>query len=116
MSEFSRLKRLTKSLIPRFPRSGERTYSPSDARMMISELGIHMPSAVYTRLVEQDAILDDFVNSIYQLERKLRRRVITDMAIIDEELNPQVYVENGTVGFSITHKDEEIVFAEYELE
>ena len=115
MSEFKRLKRLTKSLIPRFPRSGQKNYSPSDARMMISELGIHMPSEVYTYLVERDAILDDFINSIYELERKLRRKVVTDMATIDEELNPQVYVEDGMAGFSVTHKGEEIVFAEYEV-
>ena len=41
--------------------------------------------------MERDAILDDFINSIYELERKLRRKVVTDMATIDEELNPQVY-------------------------
>lgn len=114
--EFSRLKRLAKSLIPRFPKGKERYYTPSDARMMINELGLQMSPEVLKYLVSRDAILDDFINSIYQLEQEIRKRVVTEFGTIDHEYEPRVYVEGQVVGFSVTYKNEEIVFAEYEME
>lgn len=113
MSDFKRLERLVKALIPRLPRAEDRQYQLSDARHMINDLGLQMPPEVLAYLIERDAILDDFLMSVYGLERELRRKVVTDFGVIDEALDPKVYIEDGTVGFSVTHKGRELVFAEY---
>lgn len=115
MSDYKRLERMIRSLIPRFPRAEDRQYSLKDARNMINELGLQMPADVLDFLVSRDTILDDFINSIHDLEAKLRRKVVNDHGEIDEELEPKVYVEEDEVGFSVTHKGKEIVFAEYPL-
>ena len=116
MSEFKRLERIVKSLIPRIPRAEDRQYQLSDARHMINDLGLQMPPEVMAYLLERDTILDDFIMSIYALERELRRKVITDFDTIDEALDPKVYVEGNEVGFSVTHQGRELVFAEYRLD
>jgi hypothetical protein len=116
MSEFKRLERLVKSLIPRIPRAENRQYQLSDARHMINDLGLQMPPEVMAYLLSRDAILDDFIMSIYALERELGRKVVTDFGVIDEALDPKVYVEDGEVGFSVTRKGRELIFAEYSLD
>jgi hypothetical protein len=115
MSEFKRLERLVKALIPRLPRAENRQYQLADARHMINDLGMHIPPEVLAYLLAQDAILDDFLMSIYALEKELRRKVVTEFATIDEALEPKVYVEEALIGFSVTHKARELVFAEYQL-
>lgn len=114
MSEFKRFQRLAKSLIPRFPKGGERTYSPEDARMMINDLGMQIPADALAHLVESDEILDDFINSIYQLEHKWKKRVVTDYSCIDPELDPKVYVADGVIAFTVKGKKGEVIFAEYD--
>lgn len=113
MSEFKRLERIVRSLIPRFPSNAKRNYSLADARHMINELGIQMPPNVLEYLVSDDAILDDFLSGIYDLETRLKRKVTDEYQSIDQGLDPKVYIEDGEVGFSITHKARELVFAEY---
>jgi len=115
MSEYKRLKRVLKSLIPSFPRDEDRQYSLADARNMINDVGLQMSAEVLDKLVSKDKILDDFLSNIYYLESDIGRKVVTDYATIDMKYNPRVYVEGDLVGFSVTHKGEEIVFAEYEL-
>ncbi len=115
MSELDRFKRLAKSLIPRFPKGNERNYSLEDAQMMLNDLGMQMSPAVLAYLIDSDEILDDFVNSIYHLETKLKKRIITDDTRIDPELDPKVYVVDGTVAFTIVRRGGELIFAEYEL-
>ncbi|MEZ4825776.1 MAG: hypothetical protein R3C61_05695 [Bacteroidia bacterium] len=115
MSDFKRLARLSKSIIPRFERGNSRHFNHDDARMMINDLGMQMSPDVLKKLVSNPDVLEDFLNSIYQLEQKLHRKVVTEYATIDLEYDPKVYVEDGTVGFSITWKEKEVVFAEYRL-
>ena len=115
MSDFKRLERLAKSLIPRIPRDEDRQYTLEDARMMLTDLGLQMSPAVLRFLTEDDNKLDDFLMNVYQLEQKFRRKVITDFATLAPDLDPKVYVEDGKAGFSVTRKGKEIVFAEYDL-
>ncbi|MDX2250581.1 MAG: hypothetical protein SF052_27615 [Bacteroidia bacterium] len=116
MSDFKRLARLTKSIVPRFERGRSRYLNHDDARMMINDLGMQMSPEVLKKLIFNAEILEDFINSVYQLEQKINKEVVTEYATIDIEYNPKVYVEGHTVGFSITYKDKEVVFAEYDLE
>ncbi|MEZ4772255.1 MAG: hypothetical protein R3D00_03665 [Bacteroidia bacterium] len=116
MSDFKRLTRLSKSIIPRFERGRSRHYNHGDARMMINDLGMQMSPEVLQKLVSNAEVLEDFLNSIYQLEQKINKEVVTEYATIDTEYEPKVYVEERSVGFSITYKGKEVVFAEYELE
>lgn len=116
MSDYNRLKRVLKSLIPRFPRDEDRQYSLEDARNMINDVGLQMSAEILRKLVEDDKILDDFLSNIYFLESDIGRKVVSSYATIDMKYNPRVYVEDDLVGFSITYKGEEIVFAEYELD
>lgn len=113
--EFLRLKRVVKSIIPRFPKGRERQYNLGDARNMINELGMQMSPATLEALVSNDMILDDFLSSVYHLEYEIRRKVVTSFATIDADYNPRVYEEDNVVGFSVTHRGEELVFAEYDL-
>ncbi|RMG23767.1 MAG: hypothetical protein D6730_13835 [Bacteroidetes bacterium] len=114
MSELKRFQRLAKSLIPRFPRGRERHYTLEDARMMINELGMQMPPEALAYLLDSDERLDDFLNAIYNLEEKFRRKVVTPQATIDEALDPKVYVEAGTIAFTVKGKRGEVIFAEYD--
>lgn len=115
MSEFKRLSRLIKSAIPRFPRGKDRQYQLSDARMMITDLGMQMSPEALAFMTEDDNKLDDFLMNIYHLESDIRKKAITEFATIDLDLSPKVYEEDGKLGFSVLHKDEEIVFAEYDF-
>ncbi|MCB0840813.1 MAG: hypothetical protein KDD99_29295 [Bacteroidetes bacterium] len=115
MSEFKRFQRLAKSIIPRFKRGDDEYYSREDARNMINDLGMQMEPEVLAKLIENEEVLEDFTNSIYQLEKKVRKKVVTDFATIDLEFEPKVYVEDGVVGFTIVHRGDEIVFAEYKI-
>lgn len=115
MAEFYRIKRLAKSLVPRFSRSRTYEYTLSDAHMMITDLGMSIPPEVLDQLVSNDLILDDFLTSIYQLEKEIRKKAVTEFATLKPELEPKVYLEDGMIGFTITHKGEELVFAEYSL-
>lgn len=117
MSEYKRLERLAKSLIPRFDRRGDDrpNYQLADARHMINELGLQMSPEALKHLLSQDAILDDFLMSIIELESYLKRRVVLDDMTIDPDLTPRVYEEPTVIGFSIERKGKEIVFAEYDF-
>lgn len=113
--DYKRLRRMLKSLIPRFPRDEDRQYSLSDARNMINDLGLQMSATTLEKLVSNDSILDDFLTNIYFLEEDIGRKVITEYATIDMKYEPRVYEEPDLVGFSVFHKGQEIVFAEYDL-
>ncbi|RMG56200.1 MAG: hypothetical protein D6722_26840 [Bacteroidetes bacterium] len=115
MSDFARLQRLAKSLIPNFGRDRSRHYDHDDARNIINDLGLQIPPPVLAFLVTSDTILEDFVTSLYELEAHLRKPVVTESATLDSAFMPQVYVEPHQVAFSVTHKGKEVIFAEYDL-
>ncbi|MEL6675891.1 MAG: hypothetical protein AAFR61_27030 [Bacteroidota bacterium] len=115
MSEFKRLTRLLKSRIPRFPRKAEDNYSLSDARMIITDLGMQMSPEALQYLTNDDALLEDFLENIYHLEERVGRKVITEYATINTEFEPKVYEENGELGFSVIYGRKELVYAEYRL-
>lgn len=115
MADFYRLKRIAKALAPKFPRSRSYEYTLSDARMMITDLGMEIPPKVLDQLVSNDLVLDDFLTSVYELEREIRKKAVTEFATIKPELEPKVYLEDGMIGFTIVHKDEELVYAEYKI-
>ncbi|GAB4416943.1 MAG: hypothetical protein OHK0039_26720 [Bacteroidia bacterium] len=111
--DFKRLQRMARSLVPRFPRNRDRYYSHADARNIINDLGMSIPPAVLADLVGDDEVLDDFINSLYELEQTLGKQVVTPYATLDEAWTPRVYVADGLVAFTITRKGKEMIFAEY---
>ena len=115
MSDFKRLQRILKSRIPRFPKGSDYSYTLEDARMMITDLGLELSPKAFEYLTHTDVVLDDFNTGVYLLEDRIGRRITTEFNIIDPELEPKVYEEEGVVGFSIKHKKQELVFAEYEI-
>ena len=115
MSDFKRLQRLIKSAIPRFPRGSEYSYSLEDARMMINDLAMSMSPEALAFMTSKDTILEDFLECIYHMEDRVGKRIVTEFAVIDAKYHPQVYEEDGLLGFTIQHKNKEIVYAEYEL-
>ncbi|MEM6804384.1 MAG: hypothetical protein AAF696_23495 [Bacteroidota bacterium] len=115
MSEFKRLARLIKAAIPRMPLGEDRPYQLSDAHMMITDLGMQMSPEALAFMTGDDNRLDDFLMNIYHLENDIRKKAVTEFATIDPELLPKVYEEDGTIGFTVVHKNEEIVFAEYDF-
>ena len=66
-------------------------------------------------MMENDAILEDFINNIYRLEADIRKRVVNEFSVIDPKFEPKVYNEDGMLGFTVRYKQEEIVFAEYRI-
>lgn len=116
MSDFTRLKRIAKSLVPRWPASGEKNYSFEDARLIINDLGMKLSPEMLASLLSRTETLDDFLGSIYELEHKLKRPVVTELATIDPVLEPDVHVEGSKVAFSVKWREERLVFAEYDTE
>lgn len=115
MSQLKRLERLVKSLVPRFPRDPKRQYTLDDARMMINEMGMDLQPQTLAYLVDNEEFLDEFINSVYHVENKLGKGIITESATIDPIYEPQAYEEDGNVGFTVKLRRKEVVFAEYEI-
>lgn len=120
MSDFSRLNRLMKSLIPNFGKKRERYYSFDEARMMIADLGMAIPPEMLQKLLETEALLDEFLNSLYQLEDEIGKgSIVTDFSVIDAAYQPTVHVEENKIAFSVTYKKlfqtQQLVFVEYTL-
>lgn len=114
MSAFQRFKRLAKSLIPRLPGAGERNYTLSDARMMITDLGYGIPQGTLARLTDSIEVLEDFLHSVYALEEKIGKPVMNEFAAIDPLYEPKAHSEGGKVAFTVRWKGEEWLFAEYD--
>ncbi len=118
MSEYNRLKRVVRSLMPDFTtrrKDIKQYYDVDDARMMINELGMQIPPKILKGLLNSDAALDEFVNGVYLVEDEIKRKIVTNRSIIDPQYQPQVHLEENLIGFTITHKREEIIFAEFKL-
>ncbi|MCI4667878.1 MAG: hypothetical protein MRZ79_06930 [Bacteroidia bacterium] len=117
-SEYKRLKRVAKSLIPRFNKSPNRKhYQLNDAKHMLNELGMQMSPALLKYLTEDDRNLDEFIDGIYALEDELGVPVVNEFGSVRPDLSPQVYVvtEERVIGFSVVYGGEEIVFVEYTI-
>ena len=115
MSDYYRLKRLVKSIIPRFPDGNDRQYTPSDARLIITDLAMNISPENLEALVENDMILDDFIGSLYELEHEVRKKIVNDLGVIDPTFLPKAYQEGGVVGFAISYRGEDLIFAEYRV-
>jgi hypothetical protein len=120
MSEFSRLNRLVKALVPNFSKSRERYYSFDEARMMIADLGMAIPPEMLAKLLDTDALLDEFINSLYQLEDEIGKgSIVTESSTIMADYQPSVHVEDNKIAFSVTYKKlfqtHQTVFVEYSL-
>lgn len=117
MSELSRLKRIAQALIPNLGKQRDRYYNFEDAKMIISELGISIPPDLFAKITEDDRILDDFLNKIYQLEDEIGKKdVITTESIINPIYSPKVYVEENKIAFTVSYgflTKQEVIFAEY---
>ncbi|WNJ21116.1 hypothetical protein [Pontibacter sp. G13] len=115
LPEFNRFKRLVRSWMPNFSRPVGKHHTLEDARNMITDLGMQMSPKALDFLVSRDTILDDFLMAVYQMESEFRRPVVTPQATIAEDLEPKVYETDENIGFTIKHRGEEMVFAEYQL-
>jgi len=112
--QFRRLKRVAQSYLPHLSSEANREYSYEDARMMLTDLGLQMSPEVLDTLLSRLDVLDDFILSIYQLEKEIKRTdIVTEFCTIDMKYEPHVYADSRFIGFTITHEDEEILFAEY---
>jgi len=115
MSDFKRLQRIAKSMIPRLSFRSQAEHSMEDARDMINDLGIQIPPKALALLLSKDEILDDFAEGVVALKREIKRDVLDEFGLIDAELEPQVLVDGQTVAFFVMHKKESLIFAEYTL-
>ena len=118
MSELNRLKRLVKSVLPDFSmkrRDISDYYHPEDARVMINEMALSIPPKVLKALLGSTVALDEFVTGIYLAEDDIGERLINERKEIDPMYSPQAHIEDNRIAFTITHKGEEIIFAEYKL-
>lgn len=118
MSEYNRLKRVVRSMIPEFSsrrKDIDQYYDTGDARMMINELGMQIPPKVLKALGNSDVALEEFINGIYLVEDEINKTIVTDRSILDPTYEPKVYLEDGRIGFTVSHKGEEIIFAEFKL-
>lgn len=118
MSNLHRLKRLAKSVLPDFTfkrRDISDYYHPEDARVMINELALSIPPKVLKALLNSSVALDEFITGIYLAEDDIGERLINERKEIDAVYSPQAHLEDNRIAFTITHKAEEIIFAEYKL-
>ncbi|MEM8902055.1 MAG: hypothetical protein AAGC85_28370 [Bacteroidota bacterium] len=115
MSDFKRLERIIKSRLPRFPKDIDYTYSIKDARNMINDLGLSLSPEALAYLTETETILDDFLEGVYHVENRFKKRVANEQAFLKEEFSPKVYEEDGKATFTLTYRGKESSFAAYAL-
>jgi len=120
MSEFSRLNRLVKALVPNFSKKRERYYSFDEARMMIADLAMPIPPEMLQKLLDTDALLDEFINSLYQVEDEIGKgSIVTEFSTIMADYQPSVHIEENKIAFTVTYKKlfqaHQTVFVEYSL-
>ena len=118
MSDLNRLKRLVKSVLPDFRfkrRDISDYYHPEDARVMINELALSIPPKVLKALLNSTVALDEFITGVYLAEDDIGERIINERKEIDPIYKPQAHLEDNRIAFTITHRGEEIIFAEFKL-
>ncbi|MEM6261286.1 MAG: hypothetical protein AAGI38_02180 [Bacteroidota bacterium] len=116
MSEYYRFKRLIRSMMPDFSRrKASNWYSSADVRMVINDLAFDIPPKVLKAMTTNDRLLDDFTNKLYLLEEELERKVVTDFAVLDPNLEPKVFVEGNRLGFTVMYRGKRLMFAEYTI-
>ena len=118
MSEYKRLRRVLKSLMPDFGgrrRDVDDYYDQKDAINIVNELAMEIPPKVFKGLINSERALDDIITGIYLVEDEIGEPIVNDHKIIDLQFEPKVYIEEGVMGFTVSTGKEEIVFAEFRL-
>jgi hypothetical protein len=111
---FERAKRVAKSFSPNLFKSRERYYNFDDARMAITDMGLAIPATMFEKLLASDEIMDDFIDSLYEVEVQIDvKEILTDASVIDAKFEPKAEVEGDKVAFSLVSKGERWIFAEY---
>jgi hypothetical protein len=116
MSEFDRLKRAVTSWISGVRIRKKRriaTYQDDDALMILTDLGLQMSPEALIYISNDGTRREDFLMQLYAAEEDLRVDIIKDNVMIDPALQPKVYEVEGKIGFTIMHKKEEYLVAEY---
>jgi hypothetical protein len=119
MSEFSRLKRAVTSWISGMRISKKRrlaTYQDDDALLILTDLGLLMSPEALVYVSNNSTRREDFLMQLYAAEEDLRIDIIRDNVMIDPALEPKVYEVEGKIGFTIMHKKEEYLVAEFPFE
>ena len=86
-----------------------------NARAMINEMAFDIPPKVLKGLLNSDRALDEFINGVYLVEDDIGRRIVTPESTINTQFNPKAHLQDGMILFTITYREEEIVFAEFKL-
>ena len=111
-----RLKRMTRARLPNIFGSRERYYNFDDARMAINDLGIEIPAPMLQKLLDNDEHLDDFITALYEVEKLMGvDSILTPFATLESKYKPKVIVTDNHVAFTLHHKSEDLIFAEYTL-
>ena len=117
MSEFKRFSRLIKSYIPDFSRRRDigDYYQKEEARAIINEMAMDIPPKVLSAILGSEKILEEFISGIYQVEDKIRKKIVTEHSVIDPKYDPKAIIEEGRLVFTVKLKGEETLFAEFRL-
>jgi hypothetical protein len=119
MSEFSRLKRVVGSWIGGMRIRKKRrmaTYQDDDALLILTDLGLLMSPEALIYVSQNSTRREDFLMQVYSAEEDLGIDIIKSNVMIDPALSPKVYEVEGKIGFTIVHKKEEYLIAEYAWE
>ena len=116
MSDFSRLKRITRSWLPSFSFRKEPLFSFDDTRQIINSLGLQMSPQTLDYLCFTDEVLDDFAEALQNAMRETGYKdLVTDDFSLNPDHEPMVTEKEGKVYFTIRWKKEAWIFAEYDL-
>lgn len=119
MSEFSRLKRVVGSWIGGMRIRKKRrmaTYQDDDALLILTDLGLLMSPEALIYVSQNSTRREDFLMQVYSAEEDLGIDIIKGNVMIDPALSPKVYEVEGKIGFTIVHKKEEYLIAEFAWE
>lgn len=116
MSNYSRLKRLTRAWIGSMrKRRRPNAYEQDDPRMIFTELGLQMSPETLSTLSDNSYYREDFLVQLHSAEEELNLDLVLDNTSIDPVWDPKVYEENGKVMITATVDGEETIVAEFNL-
>ncbi len=113
MSEFKRLQRLLKSLIPSFSNRSSSNYQYEDATLMINDLSYTIQPEKLEYLLSRNEALYEFIQGVEKIEIRTGKSLINDVGTIDSSFQPQGHEEGDRVWFTITYKGKERTIASY---
>jgi hypothetical protein len=117
MSELKRLKRVIGSWVAGFRHRKKRRvsiYEHDDALLILTDLGLMMSPEALEYVSGNSTRREDFLQQLYMSEDELNIDLIENNVRIRPDLSPSVREEGTKIAFTVLHRGEELIVAEFD--